>query len=152
MFNRDGASQNEGARQTQTPAPAVSSRQPGERPPVTWVGKSVVFRGDLMSQEDMTIDGRVEGTIEIGDNHLTVGPDARIQADIVAKAVTILGTVTGTIIARERLEVHPGGSIDGDITSPRLAVADGAVLHGRVDTGNRAAARKEAMPQVTATV
>jgi len=101
---------------------------------VTWVGKSVVFKGDLSSSEDMTIEGRVEGTVKLDDHSLTIGPNAEIQADIVAKTVTVRGAVTGTITAGDRVVVSGTGSVEGDIASPRLALAEGAVLRGRVDT------------------
>jgi cytoskeletal protein CcmA (bactofilin family) len=84
----------------------------------------------------MTIDGRVEGTIELRDNALTIGPDADIRANVTARAVTILGSVTGTVIASERIDIGETGSVEGDITCPRLAMADGSVLHGRVDTSS----------------
>ena len=83
------------------------------------------------------IDGRVEGSIELRDHSLTIGPDAHIRANIVARTVTVLGAVTGTITARDAVDLRETGSVDGDIISPRLAMADGALLRGRVDTGTR---------------
>src|SRR5947207_8739530 len=90
MRNRETA-QDEAARAPQTSIPRPSVVE--ERRTVAWVGKSVLFRGDLIGLEDMSIDGRVEGTIELRDHNLTIGPDAQIQADIVAKVVVVLGTV-----------------------------------------------------------
>ena len=104
MWNRDVPPESEAARQPQTSAPATPGHPPGERRMVAWVGKSVVFRGDLTSLEDLTIDGRVEGTIELRDYTLTVGPDAHIEAGITAKTVTVLGTVNGTIELIQRLQ------------------------------------------------
>jgi cytoskeletal protein CcmA (bactofilin family) len=128
----------EGTRQPQTADPAVAGRQlDEERRVVTWVGTSVVFKGDLSSSEDMTIDGRVEGTVKLADRGLTIGPNAEIRADIVAKTVTVRGAVTGTITARDKVVVSSTGSVEGDVISPRLALADGAVLRGRVDTLTR---------------
>jgi cytoskeletal protein CcmA (bactofilin family) len=120
----------EGFRQQQTPDPSTAE----ERRVVAWVGKSVVFEGDLSSSEDMTIDGRVEGTVTLRDHGLTVGPHAEIRADIVAKTVTVRGAVIGMITATEKVVISETGSVEGDISSPRLALADGAVLRGRVDT------------------
>jgi cytoskeletal protein CcmA (bactofilin family) len=116
---------------------AVDSRPLEERRVVAWVGKSVVFKGDLISLEDMSIDGRVEGTIELRDHALTIGPDAHIRATIIAKTVTVRGAVTGTITASDKVDVSETGSVEGNIISPRLAMADGAVLRGRVDTSTR---------------
>ena len=126
-------------RQPQAPT-AAGGRAPEERRVVAWVGKSVVFKGELSSSEDMTIDGRVEGTIDVSNHTLTIGPDADIRADILAKVVTILGAVHGAVTASEKVVVPSTGSIEGDVSSPRLGIADGAVLRGRIDT-NRAAAR-----------
>ena len=125
----------EGIRQPQTADPATAGRPLDEERRVgAWVGKSVVFKGDLSSSEDMTIDGRVEGTVNLGDHGLTIGSNAKIHADIVAKTVTVRGTVTGTITAGDKVVISETGSVEGDIRSPRLVLADGAVLRGRVDT------------------
>jgi len=130
----------EGTRLPQTPDPATAGRPldlDEERRTVAWVGKSVVFKGDLSSSEDMTIAGRVEGTVTLRDHGLTIGPHAEIRADIVAKTVTVRGAVTGTITADDKVIVSSTGSVEGDVVSPRLALADGAVLRGRVDTLTR---------------
>jgi len=134
---------NQGARQQPpTAATGIGGRQVDERRVVAWVGKSVVFIGKLMSSEDMTIDGRVEGTIEVRDHALTIGPDADIRADIVARVVTILGAVTGTVTARDKVDIRDTGSVEGNIVSPRLAIADGALLRGRVDTDLKTVGQK----------
>jgi cytoskeletal protein CcmA (bactofilin family) len=103
-----------------------------ERRLVAWIGKSVVFKGDLVSSEDMAIDGRVEGTIDVRGHTLTIGPDADIRADIHAGTVTIEGMVAGRITADHKVEIRPTGTVEGDIFAPRLAMADGAILRGRV--------------------
>ncbi len=112
----------------------MGGRANEERRLVAWVGKSVVFTGNLTSLEDMTIDGRVEGTIEVRDHDLTIGPDADIQANISARVVTVLGSVTGTINATA-VDLATTAAVTGDINSPRLVIADGATFQGRADTG-----------------
>jgi len=134
MWNRETA-QEEGPRAPQTAGPTTPPRPVEERRVVAWVGKSILFRGDVIGLEDMAIDGRVEGTIELREHTLTIGPDAHIQADIVAKAVTVLGVVVGTITASEAVDIRETGSVEGNITARRLTMADGAVVRGRVDTG-----------------
>lgn len=118
------------------PRPAADAgRSSEERRVIAWVGKSVVFTGHLTSLEDMTIDGRVEGTIEVRDHDLTIGPDADIHADIIARIVTVLGSVTGTVTASGKVDIRETGAVRGDIISPRLAIAEGATFEGCADTG-----------------
>jgi cytoskeletal protein CcmA (bactofilin family) len=156
MWNRD-TTQDEGPRMPQTSAAAAAaavaapSRASDERRVVAWVGKSILFRGDLIGLEDMSIDGRVEGTIELRDHNLTIGPDAHIQADIVAKIVTVNGAVVGTITASEAVHIGETGSVEGNITSRRVAMADGAVVKGHVNTGgNRGSAETGTEKQLKA--
>jgi cytoskeletal protein CcmA (bactofilin family) len=153
MWNPETSPQDKGARQQLPNSVATTpGRQMEERRVVAWVGKSVAFKGELISLEDMTIDGCVEGSIDLRDHSLTIGPDAHIRADIVAKSVTVFGAVTGTITARNTVDLRETGSVDGDIMSPRLAMADGAVLRGRVDTGTRAGGQNDLRPRLTAVV
>jgi cytoskeletal protein CcmA (bactofilin family) len=131
----------------QTLTPDVQSqdaarRSPDERRATAWVGKSVVFKGELSSSEDMTIDGRVEGSIDVRNNALVIGPDADIRADIAAGTVTVFGAVHGNIIAREKVYVRQTGSVDGDILTPRLSLVEGGALRGRVDTQKHGAPAK----------
>jgi cytoskeletal protein CcmA (bactofilin family) len=149
MWTRETA-QDEEPRVAQTAVPTIPARPGEERRMVAWVGKSVLFRGDLIGLEDMSIDGRVEGTIELRDHTLTIGPDSHIQADVVAKVVTVLGVVVGTITASEAVDIRATGSVEGNITSPRLAMADGAVVRGRVDTGASRATEPRREAQVKA--
>ena len=114
--------------------PIGSTLSADERRPVAWVGKSVVFKGTLTSAEDMTIDGHVEGSIEVRDQGLTIGPDADIRADIAAKTITIHGTVIGNIRAGAKVDIRATGRIEGDLTAPSVVIAEGAVVCGRVNT------------------
>jgi cytoskeletal protein CcmA (bactofilin family) len=103
-----------------------------ERRTVAWLGKSVVVKGDLTSFEDLMISGRVEGSITAKDHALVIGPEAKIRADIQARAVTIHGEVVGNVSAGERLEIGASGSVKGDVSAPRMAMAEGGVLQGRL--------------------
>ena len=97
------------------------------------LGKSVVIKGELSGSEDLTLYGQMEGSIRLPDHTLTIGPQADIKADISAKAVVIMGRVTGKVTAGEKVEIQATGSVTGDIASPRLAIADGGGLRGRVE-------------------
>jgi cytoskeletal protein CcmA (bactofilin family) len=97
------------------------------------VGKSVVFKGELSGHEDLFIEGSVEGKIELRDNVLTIGPNAKIKAEVFAKIVVVRGEVAGNITASEKLDIRDSGSVDGDISAPVVAIAEGAHLRGSVD-------------------
>ena len=97
------------------------------------IGKSVVIKGELSGSEDLTIEGHVEGKIELKDHLLTIGPNGRIKAQVFAKTVIVLGEVNGNVSASEKVEIRDGGSVDGDIVSPRVAIAEGAHFRGSVD-------------------
>ena len=97
------------------------------------IGKSVVIKGELNGSEDLTIEGHVEGTIQLRDHVLTIGPNGKIKAQVFAKAVIVLGEVNGNVTASEKVDIRDNGSVDGDIISPRVAIAEGAHFRGSVD-------------------
>src|SRR5215218_2782690 len=97
------------------------------------IGKSVVIKGELSGSENLTIEGHVEGRIDLKDNVLTIGPNGKIKAEVFAKAVVVLGEVTGNVTASEKVDIRDNGSVDGDIASPRVAIAEGAHFRGSVD-------------------
>ena len=97
------------------------------------IGKSVVIKGELSGSEDLTIEGNVEGRIELKENILTIGPNGKIRAEVFAKSVIVLGEVSGNVTASEKVDIRDNGSVDGDITSPRVAIAEGAHFRGSVD-------------------
>ena len=110
-----------------------------ERRTTAWIGQGVVVEGRITSSQDLRIDGRVEGTIEVGEHLLIVGARAAIKANLVAKSILISGTVIGNVTARDRLDLQATGSVEGNISSPRLVMVEGAVVKGKVDArGNRA--------------
>ncbi len=97
------------------------------------IGKSVVIKGELSGSEDLTIEGHCEGRIELRDNVLTIGPNGKIRAEVFAKSVIVLGEVVGNVTASEKVDIRDNGSVDGDIISPRVAIAEGAHFRGSVD-------------------
>ncbi len=109
------------------------------------IGKSVVIKGELNGSEDLTIEGQVEGKIELRQNVLTIGANGKIKAQVSAKSVIILGEVTGNVTATEKVDIRDNGSVDGDIAAPRVAIAEGAHFRGSIDmqrTGGKAAEQK----------
>ena len=97
------------------------------------IGKSVVIKGELSGSEDLTIEGQVDGKIELRQNVLTIGPNGRIKAEVFAKAVVVQGEVVGNITATEKVDIRDAGSVDGDLAAPRIAIADGAHFRGSID-------------------
>ena len=117
------------------------------------IGKSVVIKGELSGSEDLTIEGQAEGRIDLKDNVLTIGPNGKIKAEIFAKAVVVLGEVVGNVTASEKVDIRDHGSVEGDIASPRVAIAEGAHFRGSVDMqrgGVKPSAAAHAAPALNA--
>ena len=106
-----------------------------ERRTIAWIGKAVRVEGKVISGEDLTIDGDIVGSIELGGHSLTIGEDAKIKADLLAKTVIISGKVTGNVKGIEKVELRATGTVEGDITAPRFVMAEGAVVLGKVQAG-----------------
>ncbi|HYK34525.1 polymer-forming cytoskeletal protein [Alloacidobacterium sp.] len=97
------------------------------------IGKSVQIRGEVKGSEDLLVDGLVEGTITLTDSRLTIGSNARVQANVAARDVVILGTLNGNINASGRVEMRVGCRVTGDLKAARLAIEENAVFCGKVD-------------------
>jgi len=131
------------------PAPRSEVRTNMEKDIVN-IGKSVVIKGELNGSEDLTIEGHVEGTIQLRDHVLTIGPNGKIKAQVFAKAVIVLGEVTGNVTASDKVDIRDNGSVDGDIVSPRVAIAEGAHFRGSVDMQRKGAAASPSAPKAAA--
>src|SRR5262249_9111682 len=101
------------------------------------IGKSIVVKGELSGGEDLTIEGTVEGKIELRDHVLTVGENGQIKAEVSAKSIVVFGQVVGNLTATEKVDIKDKGSVEGDITAPRVAIADGSNFKGSVDMPRR---------------
>ena len=113
------------------------------------IGKSIVVKGELRGSEDLTIEGQVEGKIALKQHVLTIGTHGRIQAQVLAKSVIVLGEVVGNVEATEKVAIRSEGTVEGDIKAPRVAIAEGAKFRGGIDmqqgqAGGRS--RSEAKP------
>lgn len=104
------------------------------------IGKSIVIKGDLSGNEDLVIEGKVEGKVDLPNNRLTIGAGGQVQAQVHAKNVVVVGRVAGNVSAGERLEIQATGIVEGDVEAPRLVVAEGAVLNGSVKMSAKGAA------------
>jgi cytoskeletal protein CcmA (bactofilin family) len=97
------------------------------------IGKSVIIKGELSGSEDLYIDGQVEGTIELQKNHLTIGPNGQVRANVNAKGASIQGKLEGNINASDRVELRKSAITVGDITTQRITIEDGAYFKGKVN-------------------
>lgn len=99
------------------------------------IGKSISIKGDLSGNEDLVVEGSVEGRIELPNNQLTIGANGNVKADISAKSVVVVGKVAGNVTGVERVQIEATGSVQGDVRTPRLVVQEGATLNGSVEMG-----------------
>jgi len=97
------------------------------------IGKSVQIRGEVKGQEDLVVEGLVEGTITLSENKLTIGATARVTANVAAKDVVVQGHLQGDIHAAGRVELRSGSNVNGDIRAARLSVEDNAIFSGKVE-------------------
>jgi cytoskeletal protein CcmA (bactofilin family) len=104
------------------------------------VGPSASIKGEISGSEDLTVDGQVEGRIELPEHTLTIGASATVLAEINARIVIILGTVVGSVFAREKAEIRKTAAVEGSLICGQLAVQEGARINGKVETKSRPAA------------
>jgi cytoskeletal protein CcmA (bactofilin family) len=123
---------------------AIAETAVDERRVMAWIGQGVIVEGKIRSAQDLRIDGQVEGTIEVGDHGLILGAGASVKANLTGRTILISGAVIGNVTATERVDLQASGSVEGDISTPRLVMVDGAVVKGKVATrGNRGAAGRD---------
>ena len=105
------------------------------------LGSSLHVKGEISGNEDLVIDGSVEGLIQLDDRKLTVGATAKVTADIIAREVVVFGNVKGNLRAKDRIEIKKDGSVNGDLTTARIMIEDGAYFKGSIEIDK--AAEKE---------
>jgi cytoskeletal protein CcmA (bactofilin family) len=133
--------------QGSAPSPSRSEMtRPGK--PAT-IGQSVQIKGELSGQEDLIIDGKIDGKILVHEHNLTIGPNGHINAEVHAKSVQVNGEITGNITADDKVEISPSGSVLGDITAPRVALADGSSFKGSIDMSRAPQASKSTSTSVS---
>lgn len=97
------------------------------------IGKSVMIKGQIISREDLYLDGELEGTVELNEHRLTIGPNGRVQANVKAREIVIIGTIHGNVEATEKLEIRKEAKLVGDIRTARIVIEDGAYFKGSID-------------------
>ncbi len=114
------------------PSDAIRPATTSERAPAR-LGASLHVKGEISGNEDLHVDGSVEGLISLEDRKLTVGPSAKVTADVVAREVVVYGNVKGNLRARDRIEIKKDGSVVGDLTTARIMIEDGAYFKGSIE-------------------
>jgi cytoskeletal protein CcmA (bactofilin family) len=115
---------------TRTIEPLHESIRPGG-PAV--LGKSVMVKGQIIAGEDLTIDGETEGTVELQEHRLTVGPNGKVTASVKAREVVVVGTLHGNVETRDKIQIRKGATLVGDIRTARIEIEDGAYFKGNID-------------------
>jgi len=114
------------------------------------LGKSVIVKGQIVSREDLTIDGEVEGTVELQEHRLTVGPNGKVLASVKAREIVVLGTIHGNVEATEKIDIRKEAKLVGDIKTARIVIEDGAYFKGNIDIIRAEAPRPAPRPQPVA--
>ena len=101
------------------------------------IGESITIEGELKGSEDLTIQGNVEGSVRLDDHAVTVGPDGKVEADIVARVITVEGHVVGDLDADDQIVLRGSARVEGDLSAPRVNLEDGSYFRGAVDMGDK---------------
>lgn len=109
-----------------------------------------MVKGQILSREDLTIDGEVEGTVELQEHRLTVGPNGRVQATVKAREIIVLGTIHGNVEATEKIDIRKDAKLVGDIKTQRIVIEDGAYFKGSIDITKPDVAKQAPKPQPVA--
>ncbi len=110
------------------------------------LGKSVIVKGQIFSREDLTIDGEVEGTVELQEHRLTIGPNGKVRASVKARELVVLGTVHGDVETTDKIDIRKEAKLVGDIKTARIVIEDGAYFKGNIDIVRPEAARPAPAP------
>jgi len=131
MFERKEIFRKSESENTPSPRPRAGDASLGSKS--VFIGQSIFIKGELTGNEDMTIEGKVEGNIQLKDHNVTIGANGTIEAEIFAKNITIMGTVEGDVHAESLVEIRKTGQLTGNIVAPRVIIEDGARFRGSID-------------------
>jgi len=132
---------------TTPPKPRTSKPQAGCEQAT--IGPSITIRGDVTGDEDLLIQGRIEGTVDLKQHNVTVGPEGRVKADLKGRTVTIEGEVDGDVRGQEQVALRASSKVNGDIVAPRVVLEDGASFLGSIDMSGKAPTAAPQTPSTT---
>jgi cytoskeletal protein CcmA (bactofilin family) len=118
---------------TQSTSPSPAAAEPQRRGERATIGPSIFIKGDLTGDEDLVIEGRVEGKVDLQQNNVTIGRNGRVKADVYGQTVIVEGEVDGNVFAGEQAILRQAGAIRGNITAPRVVLEDGSRFKGSID-------------------
>jgi len=136
----------------QPPAPVRSTAAPEPVREKAMIGKTIIIKGDLKGEEDLLIEGQVEGKIELKQHNITVGKNGRVKADIYAKVITIEGEVHGNLFGEHQLVLRQSSTVRGNIIAPRVALEDGCNFKGSIDMSPKETAHSGVTPAASTMV
>ena len=125
-------------------APAPTFHTPDSSRGSAVIGKSVMIKGQIFSREDLTIDGEIDGSVDVHEHRLTVGPNGKVQAGVKAREIVVLGTINGNVEASDKIDIRKDARLVGDIKTSRIVIEDGAYFKGSIDITRSEPARAEA--------
>src|ERR1039457_6095278 len=123
----------EGIHMSTLPTRPIEARVEAPRGGNAIIGKSVIIKGQIFGREDLTIDGEVEGTVELQEHRLTVGPNGKVLASIKAREIVVLGTIHGNVETTDKIDIRKEAKLVGDIKTSRIVIEDGAYFKGTID-------------------
>lgn len=115
------------------------------------IGRSITIRGDVTGDEDLLIQGRIEGTVDLKQHNVTVGPEGRVKANLKGRTVTIEGEVDGDVLGQEQVALRASSKVNGDIVAPRVVLEDGASFLGSIDMSGKPPTAAPQTPPATPT-
>ena len=135
MFNQSTLqdTSSSGTKLPMTNGSAMPALTPDSGGQAAIIGKSLVIKGEVTGSESICIDGKVEGSINLPGNRVTIGPNGQVSATITAREIVVQGEVVGNVTAGDRLDVRSEGSLTGDAVAQRISLADGAFFKGKID-------------------
>ncbi len=151
MFKKDQNDQSPSKPAQPTPAAPGRQQAVPRRDGSAVIGPSITIKGDVSGDEDLVIQGRVEGTVSLPQHNVTIGPTGKVTADIRGKMVIVEGEVNGDLRAQEQIILRHTAKVEGSISAPRVALEDGAVFRGAIEMDSASKMNKENQtPKVTA--
>jgi cytoskeletal protein CcmA (bactofilin family) len=121
----------------------MAAERPGDR---AIIGPSITIKGDVTGEEDLVIQGRVEGKVDLTQHNVTVGTNGRVKANVFGRSVTVEGEVEGDLHAEEHIAIRKSGKVHGNVSAPRVTIEDGAMFKGSIDMDRKATPRPSVNP------